>query len=177
VFSLKAAKGNSAQNGVTPLKRGKEAPTEADTMEIAKNVVLRELFEGPCKCCGESNHGVFEQITTASGKTRIALACTVVESEDWTQVMESGLRSMRFRADFGKLSENNDNDLSRVGKAMKNFTVHGEGRLMHYLELVDFDNDLHRYRKAMSGQNRFKREQRSDVNHEDLSGPSDHDQL
>ena len=147
------------------------------TDNVVVNQVFRELFEGPCKCCGDPTHGVFEQITGKGGKPRVALACSILQDEDWESALKSGLRSMRFKADYGKFSEANDNDLSRLHVAMRNFVTHGEGRHMHYLELVDFDSDLHRYRQAMHGQHRFKREVRDDSDWGNPSRSSDQENL
>ena len=147
------------------------------TDNVVVNQVFRELFEGPCKCCGDPSHGVFEQITGRGGKPRVALACSTLQDEDWETALKSGLSSMRFKADYGKFSEANDNDLARLHVSMRNFVTHGEGRHMHYLELVDFDSDLHRYRKARYGQHRFKREIRDDSDGGSPSGSSDQDNL
>ena len=133
----------------------------AGTPEVRDEIlelVNKTLFKGPCKCCGDLDHGVFDWITGKGGRPRVTLACAASEKEDWESVLKSGLDSMRFKASFEKFSEANDNDLGRVQVSMRHFIKNGEGKHMNYLELIDFDSDLHRYRKAMGNQGRFKRD-------------------
>ena len=155
VLSLRTiAEGNSPPRGLTLMNPQQETDGMwISTDNVVVDQVFQELFRGPCKCCGDPSHGVFEQLTGRGGKPRVTLACSVLQEEDWETALRSGLRSMRFKADYGKFA-----DLTRLHLAMRNFVTHGEGRHMHYLELVDFDSDLHRYRHAMHGQHRFKRE-------------------
>ena len=177
MLSLKIAEGNSTSRGSSSGCPG-DGPIQTDqTDDRLEKHILKALFEGPCKCCGEPTHGVFEQITGKGGMLRVSISCSVTQEEDWEQALKSGLRSMRFKADYGKMAEANDNDATRLEAAMKSFIVNGEGRFMQYLELVDFENDLHRYRKAMRGQHRFKRESREKEDSLDWSTGSDQDQL
>ena len=117
----------------------------------------KAFFEGPCKCCGGPDHGVLMTTTGEGGRLRISLACSTSEVDDWEVLLKSGLDSMRFKASFEKFSEANDNNLDRLQVATRQFIKHGEGRHMHYLKLIDFDSDVHRYRRCMHNQSRFKR--------------------
>jgi len=160
------AKGTTTAIELNQRRGGLDAEEEMSTM------IERALFEGPCKCCGDPDHGVFTRITGKEGKERLSVACATLETDEWKRALESALASMRFKASFDRFSEANDNDIGRLQVAMRQFIKHGEGKHMHYLELIDFDSDLQRYRRCMYNQKQFKRCLREDKE-EELSQDSD----
>ena len=143
--------------GTSFAKETSRPPSTKVDGELLNGMIERALFEGPCKCCGDPDHGLFTRISGKGGVPRITLACATSESEDWEKCLKTGLGTMRFKASFEKFSEANDNRIDRLQIAMRQFIKNGEGKHMHYLELIDFDSDLHRYRKQMGSQGRFKR--------------------
>ena len=119
--------------------------------------LYKAFFEGPCKCCGDPEHGILMTTTGDGGRLRISSACAASEVDDWELLLKAGLDSMRFKISFEKFSETNNNNVELLQIAMRQFIKHGGGKHMHYLELIDFDSDVHRYRKCRHNQLQFKR--------------------
>ena len=105
-----------------------------------QQILAKELFEGPCKCCGQHGHGVFSSRSDLD-TIRIHLSCPSIEEEDWEQALKTGLNKIRFKPDktrFAKMI------LPKQTEAFRAFQSNGYGRLMDYMSLVDFDNDVMR---------------------------------
>ena len=133
-----------------------ETPTDG---EVFSEIVEQAFFSGPCKCCGSKEHGVLRRLVDKAGKEKIDLACSVSREESWKRVTYMSLKSMRVRASFANFSSYHNHNSDQLNEAISGFTKYGDGRHMHYMELVDFDNDAQRYSKVVTGNN-FKRNNR-----------------
>ena len=97
------------------------------------------LFIRPCQCCGNSSHGVLEPIRNQLGEESIELVCPIVRSTNLEKTLSSTLSSMHFSPDPRQFASTYINNYV---EAFRDFQTRGYGRKMHYMELVDFDNDV-----------------------------------
>ena len=112
------------------------------TSEALRQILYKELFRGPCKCCGNHNHGILSNDIDLGGQEVITLACPVIEGENWEHVLEYGLSHMTFLPNAHLFAIQHP---TGTHEALKSFRRNGYGRQMDYMPLVDFENDVHRW--------------------------------
>ena len=105
------------------------------------NLVYREFFQGPCKCCGSNEHGILMQDFLADGTMKINLACSVTKHV----LVSQAFQSSKIDPSFEKIAHVHSHHVESVNESMKGFRKDGYGKHMSYMQLVDFENDLFRY--------------------------------
>jgi len=112
------------------------------TNEALRQILYKELFVGPCKCCGNYKHGILSNDIDFGGQERISLACPVIEGQNWEHVLQYGLCRMTFLPNAHLFAKHYP---VATAEALKSFRRHGYGKQMNYMPLVDFENDVHRW--------------------------------
>jgi len=118
----------------------------ASDNDIFTQILVRELFNGPCKCCGNMTHGILTSKRDRNGLDKFSISCPIVEGDNWERVLQKGLTRMAFRPDSKRFAQSN---LGRTEEALAAFQVNGYGRFMDYMSLIDFDNDVQRETKML----------------------------
>jgi len=127
--------------------------------DILGELLHKEFFLAPCKCCGSGEHGVLMQDTLSNGKTKISLGCSVTKDDEWEQVVGRALKTVRIVPCIEKIADVYQYRVDRVNESMACFRKEGYGRYMDYMQLVDFENDLFKYCIEFRKEILFKRHQ------------------
>ena len=110
--------------------------------EALRQILYKELFIGPCKCCGSRGHGILSNDIDFGGQEVITLACPVIEGDNWEHVLRYGLSHMIFLPNARLFARHHP---TGTNEALKLFRRDGYGKQMNYMPLVDFENDVHRW--------------------------------
>ena len=116
-----------------------------------RQIIFQELFRGPCKCCGNHAHGLLLVELDKLGQERISLGCTVVDGQNWANILQKGLRGMDLRPNPRKFAHSYP---TGTAEAIQRFRIHGQGKRMDYMPLVDFENDVYRALEELNAESR-----------------------
>ena len=110
--------------------------------EALRQILYKELFRGPCKCCGSPSHGILSDDIDNGGQEEITLACPIIERHNWENVLRGGLHNMKLLPNAHLFAKQHPVGTS---EALKTFRRQGYGRHMNYMPLVDFENDVYQW--------------------------------
>lgn len=73
---------------------------------------------------------------------RAQFDCPVVEETDWNLAILKTLQSMSFKASEMRMAEQYDGDKDKLNRQLGEYSSHGAGQHLGYMQMVDFDNDV-----------------------------------
>ena len=122
-----------------------------------RQILYKELFMGPCKCCGNPKHGILSNDIDYGGQEVISLACPIIEGHNWEKVLGSGLGNMKLLPNARLFAQQHSLGTT---EALKAFRRQGYGRHMNFMSLVDFENDVHGWVETHSKGQEWKRDRK-----------------
>lgn len=112
-----------------------------------RQIIFQELFRGPCKCCGNHSHGLLIAELDKLGQECISLSCPITDGQNWEAILQRGLRGMELTPNPRKFAQTHG---TGTAEAIQRFRLHGQGKRMGYMPLVDFENDVYRFLQEMN---------------------------